>query len=108
MREDTRSWRTLCEGRVLGRFLIWSFGLRRRRAIRGRSISRSLISHGGSDSPSSSCLPIPACSGFACVRHEAAAGGMHQYLIVDDEQRVRVKEALIYLASQPPDAARRD
>jgi inosine-uridine nucleoside N-ribohydrolase len=42
------------------------------------------------------------------VRHEASAGGMHQYLIVDDEQRARVKEALIYLASQPPDARRRD
>lgn len=42
------------------------------------------------------------------VRHEPDAGGMHQYLMVDDEQRARVKEALIYLASQPPDGERRD
>ncbi len=42
------------------------------------------------------------------VRHETNAGGMHQYLIVDDEQRARIIDALIYLASQPPDAARRD
>ncbi len=42
------------------------------------------------------------------VPHETDAGGLHQYLIVDDEQRARIKEALIYLASQPPDAARRD
>ena len=42
------------------------------------------------------------------VRHEASAGGMHHYLIVDDEHRARVKEALIYLASQPPDAPRRE
>ncbi len=37
------------------------------------------------------------------VRHEAHHDGTRRYLIVDDEQRARVREALVYLASQPPD-----
>ena len=30
------------------------------------------------------------------------AGGPHRYLIADREQEVRVREALVYLSSQPP------
>ena len=31
--------------------------------------------------------------------------GQHRYLRVDDEQRLRIREALVHLASQPPDGA---
>lgn len=37
------------------------------------------------------------------TRLEPAADGRHRYLIADDMQRARVLEALMYLASQPPD-----
>ena len=32
--------------------------------------------------------------------------GQHRYLIVNDGQRLRIREALVYLASQPPDGVR--
>ena len=32
--------------------------------------------------------------------------GRHRYLTVNDEQRLRIREALVYLASQPPDGVR--
>ena len=37
------------------------------------------------------------------TRFTPEKGGPHRYLTVDDVQRARTVEALIYLASQPPD-----
>lgn len=37
---------------------------------------------------------------------EPAADGKHQYLILDEAQRLRVTEALVQLSSQPPSAAK--
>ena len=36
------------------------------------------------------------------TRFERSDDGPHRYLIMDDHQRLRTREALIYLASQPP------
>ncbi len=35
------------------------------------------------------------------TKHEPAAGGRHRYLIVNDTQRARILESMIWLASQP-------
>lgn len=42
------------------------------------------------------------------TRHVADPAGKHRYLIVDDRQRAQVRESLAVLASQPPDARRRN
>jgi len=37
------------------------------------------------------------------TRFDPSPGGRHRHLIVNEAQRVRILEALVYLASQPPD-----